>query len=150
MFLALVKGIGAGAFNVGLALSISSPMPQLRFVGTALLVGFVGYGLSLVLFILALRHLGSARTAAHFATAPFFGSAVAILILKEPLTLQFGGAVVLMAIATCLVLTERHEHTHTHERLAHEHLHVHDEHHRHVHEGDEGPEPHTHVQSTNR
>jgi hypothetical protein len=95
------------------------------------------------LFVSALAHLGSGRTAAHFGTAPFFGAALA-LVLGEPLTSSLAFAIALTAVSTWLVLTERHEHLHTHEVLEHEHLHRHDEHHRHTHSGAEGAEPHTH------
>jgi hypothetical protein len=99
---------------------------------------------SLVLFIYALRHLGSARTGAHFGTAPFIGAALAVPLLGEPVTAALLAATALMAVATWLVLTEIHAHAHSHEHLVHAHRHVHDEHHRHAHRGDEGPEPHSH------
>lgn len=142
--LAMIKGLVAGSFNLTLASALRLPVPATAPLAGALAVGFLGYGVSLVLFILALRHLGSARTAAHFSTAPFIGAAIAILALGEPFTASFGVALILMIAATSLVLTEHHEHEHTHEYMAHSHRHVHDEHHRHAHRGDEGPEPHTH------
>lgn len=142
--LATVKGLVAGAVNLAAAFALGLRLPAAPPLAAALAVGFLGYGVSLVLFILALRHLGAARTAAHFSTAPFIGAAIAILLLEEPLTASFGVALALMAAATWLVLSERHEHEHTHEYMAHSHRHVHDEHHQHEHRGDEGPEPHTH------
>jgi drug/metabolite transporter (DMT)-like permease len=145
VFLALFKGLAAGSCNVALALWLGASLPAAPALTSTLAVGFLGYGVSLVLFILALRHLGSARAGAHFATAPFFGSAIAILVLGEPLTWQFAGAVALMGTATWLVLSESHAHQHVHERLEHEHPHVHDEHHQHSHRGDEGVAPHTHA-----
>ncbi|HXF65666.1 MAG TPA: DMT family transporter [Burkholderiales bacterium] len=144
LVLAMVKGLVAGSFNLALAFAFGLRLPAAVPLAAALAVGFLGYGVSLVLFILALRHLGAARTAAHFGTAPFIGAAIAVLLFEEPLTVSFGIALALMAAATWLVLTERHEHEHTHEYMAHSHRHVHDEHHQHAHRGDEGPEPHTH------
>lgn len=144
MMLAMVKGLVAGSFNLLLAFALGAHVPATATLAAALALGFLSYGVSLVWFILALRHLGSARTAAHFSTAPFIGAAIAIFALGEPLTVSFGVALALMAIATWLVLTERHTHKHTHEYLAHSHRHVHDEHHQHAHRGDEGPEPHVH------
>jgi hypothetical protein len=111
----------------------------------ALAVGAIGYGASLVLYVLALRHLGAARTAAHFGTAPFFGAALAVVVLNEPLSATLLAAFALTALGTWFALTERHGHLHEHEALEHEHRHVHDEHHQHAHRGDEGPEPHAHV-----
>lgn len=145
VFLAMFKGLVAGAINVSLAKATGSPWPPMPIIATALLVGFLGYGVSLTLFIVGLRHLGSARAGAHFSAAPFFGGAVAILILGEALTSQFLIAAGLMAFATYLVLSENHEHAHQHEPQMHDHRHVHDEHHHHEHDGSEGPEPHVHV-----
>lgn len=145
VFLALFKGLVAGAFNVSLAKATGSDWPPVPTIATALLLGFLGYGVSLTLFIVGLRHLGSARAGAHFSAAPFFGAAVAILALGEPLTAQFFVAAGLMAIATYLVLSENHEHAHGHQRQVHEHRHVHDAHHRHEHAAGDGSEPHTHV-----
>ena len=108
-----------------------------------MLLGAASYGVSLVLYVVALRHLGSARTGAHFATAPFFGAALAVA-LGAPLTLQFVAALARMIVASVLVLTERHGHRHSHEPMRHSHSHVHDEHHRHAHAGEPGGEPHVH------
>ena len=142
--LAMIKGLAAGSFNLALAFAFGQHFPAIAaFIG-ALILGFLSYGVSLVLFILALRHLGAARTAAHFSTAPFIGAAIAIFALGEPFTVSFGVALALMIAATWLVLTEHHRHEHTHEYMAHSHRHVHDEHHQHAHRGDEGPEPHAH------
>jgi hypothetical protein len=110
------------------------------------IVGFFGYGVSLVLFVLALRDLGAARTSAYFSTAPFIGAMIALALLGEPFTVQLLAAGVLMAIGVWLHLSEKHEHEHVHEPMTHEHPHVHDEHHRHEHGPNDPPgEPHTHV-----
>jgi hypothetical protein len=104
----------------------------------------VCFGLSLALFVIALRHLGAARTGAYFALAPFIGALLA-LALGAPFTATLGAAGVLMAAGVWLHLTERHVHLHTHERLVHDHPHRHDSHHRHAHEsGWDGSEPHSH------
>lgn len=142
--IAMIKGLAAGSFNLGLGLALGGTVPGLAAASGAFTLGFVGYGVSLVLFIYALRHLGAARTSAHFSTAPFIGAALAVPMLGEPVTAGLITATVLMVIATWLVLTERHAHEHTHDSLAHSHPHVHDEHHQHAHRGDEGPEPHAH------
>jgi drug/metabolite transporter (DMT)-like permease len=141
---AMIKGLAAGGFNLALGLALGGSFPAPGTAAGAIALGFVAYGVSLVLFIYALRHLGAARTGAHFSTAPFIGAAIAVPLLGEPVTLGLIAAVVLMAIATWLALTESHGHEHAHQRLAHSHRHVHDEHHRHEHHGNEGPEPHAH------
>jgi hypothetical protein len=108
-------------------------------------VGFVGYGVSLALFVMALRDLGTARTGAYFSTAPFIGTAAAIIALGDPVTPQLLIAGALMAVGVWLHLSERHEHEHFHEAMAHSHPHVHDQHHRHAHRSDDpSGEAHTH------
>ncbi|MBI3042964.1 MAG: DMT family transporter [Betaproteobacteria bacterium] len=141
---AMTKGLVAGGFNFALGLALSGTLPAIAVAATALAVGFLAYGVSLVLFIYALRHLGAARTGAHFSTAPFIGAALAVPLLGEPVTASLLAATALMAIATWLVLTESHGHDHEHDHLVHNHRHVHDEHHQHAHHGGEGPEPHVH------
>jgi drug/metabolite transporter (DMT)-like permease len=143
--IAMLKGLIAGPFNLILGLGISLAAPSLSGVLLAGIVGFLGYGISLALFVVALRDLGTARTGAYFSTAPFIGSAVAVIALGEPVTTQLLIAGALMAIGVWLHLTERHEHEHVHEALVHTHSHVHDTHHRHTHKTTDPPgEPHTH------
>jgi drug/metabolite transporter (DMT)-like permease len=140
-----LKGLIAGPVNLVLGLSLAASLPDIPAVAITGVVGFVGYGLSLALFVLALRELGTARTGAYFSTAPFIGSVVAVIALGEPATAQLAVAGVLMAIGVWLHLTERHEHQHSHTAMAHAHPHVHDEHHRHSHSALDPPgEPHTH------
>jgi drug/metabolite transporter (DMT)-like permease len=142
--IAMTKGLVAGSCNLALGLALGGLFPAAATAIGAVALGFTAYGVSLVLFIYALRHLGAARTGAHFSTAPFIGAAIAVPLLGEPLTTELLTATALMAIATWLVLTESHGHEHEHRRLAHAHRHIHDEHHQHAHHGDEGPEPHAH------
>jgi hypothetical protein len=108
-------------------------------------VGLLGYGLSLVLFVLALRGLGAARTGSYFSVAPFIGALASLLWLGDTVGAGFWLASGLMALGVWLHLTERHEHEHTHEPMEHSHAHVHDEHHQHAHDFDwDGREPHMH------
>jgi drug/metabolite transporter (DMT)-like permease len=142
--IAMLKGLIAGAVNTAIALGSGAAFPPLGAVALAALLGFFSYGVSLTLFVLALRHLGTARTGAYYATAPFIGAAVAILLLHEPMTLPFAAAGLLMALGLYLHLTERHAHAHVHEELDHDHLHTHDAHHQHTHGPGIGSEPHSH------
>lgn len=146
MQIAAIKGLAAGAVNVALAfLSGHAAVPSVRTAVEAGIVGFLGYGVSLVLYVLGLRHLGAARTAAYFSTAPFIGSALAVLLLAEPVSWRLLAAGALMGLGLYLHLRERHEHEHHHPAMEHAHRHVHDEHHRHVHGPDDPPgEPHSH------
>ncbi len=143
--IAMVKGLAAGAVNLILALLLGARLPEVSLTLAAGVVGFLGYGVSLVLFVLALRFLGTARTGAYFSTAPFIGALLALLLFGEAVTIQLGVAAVLMGIGLWLHLVERHDHEHLHEPMAHTHAHVHDEHHQHAHShGDPLGEPHVH------
>jgi len=144
--IAMIKGLAAGAVNLILALIVGAQLPTAGAIGGAALVGFIGYGVSLVLFVLGLRHLGAARAGAYFATAPFIGALVAIALLGEALTFQLVVAGLLMAVGLYLHLAEAHEHEHRHEAFEHEHRHAHDAHHQHSHgPGDPEGEPHSHA-----
>ena len=140
------KGLVAGPVNLLLGLWAGGALPNPLSALSAAAVGFLCYGVSLIFFVLALRQLGTARTAAYFSVAPFFGAAVAIAVLNEPVTGQLMVAGVLMALGVWLHVTERHEHEHVHDPQAHSHPHVHDEIHQHSH-GPNDPldEPHTHL-----
>jgi drug/metabolite transporter (DMT)-like permease len=143
--IAMIKGLAAGAVNLALAARLGAAAPGAGAIAAAGLVGFFGYGVSLVLFVLALRHLGAARTGAYFSMAPFIGAALAIGLFGEPVSAQLIGAAILMAIGLYLHLSERHEHDHAHEALEHEHGHAHDAHHLHAHGPDDPPgDPHSH------
>lgn len=131
-WVASVKGLVAGCVNLGLALAIGDKLPAMPTLAGALSVGFLAYGVSLALFVVGLRHLGTARTGAYFSVAPFFGAALA-LASGELVTLRLIAAGLLMGLGVWLHLTERHEHGHVHEPMDHEHDHEHDEHHMHDH-----------------
>ena len=142
--IAMLKGIAAGAVNVAIAAFLGSSLPRAPVILAAGAVGFVGYGLSLVLFVLALRHLGAARSSAYFSVAPFVGAVIAVVFFDDQLTVQLLGAGALMSVGLWLHLSERHDHEHTHAPVTHAHRHVHDEHHRHQHGADAGSAPHSH------
>src|SRR5262249_45293446 len=143
--IASLKGLVAGTINTLLALSLGQ-WHKTRLVWTALALGFVSYGLSLVLYIRALRELGAARAGNYFSVAPFVGAFAGVLIWQEPLSLGLLTAVSLMATGVWLHLTERHEHFHVHEPMTHEHDHTHDADHQHEHAPhDPNGQPHTHT-----
>lgn len=140
-----IKGLIAGPVNLALGLSAAGSLPDASTTLLAGMIGFLGYGISLALFVVALRYLGAARTGAYFSTAPFLGALASVLVLHEPVTLQLVMAAVLMGIGVWLHLTEDHAHEHEHEPLVHAHPHMHDAHHQHEHAADDPPsEPHTH------
>jgi len=149
--IACLKGLIAGAVNLALASAQGAVLPRAGAIAAAALVGFFGYGISLALFIVALRGLGTARTSAYFSIAPFFGAAVALAVLGEQATALFWVAATLMALGVWLHVTERHEHRHVHGPLEHAHVHVHDEHHQHEHDiAWDGGEPHSHLHRHSR
>lgn len=145
MLIAGLKGLVAGGCNTALALAGGAAWPSATAVASALVIGFFGYGLSLALFVVGLRTLGTARTGAYFSLAPLFGVTLALVLWPAWPAATFWIALALMAAGTTLHLLEHHEHTHLHEPMVHVHEHVHDEHHRHGHEfGWDGREPHNH------
>jgi drug/metabolite transporter (DMT)-like permease len=145
LFIAATKGVMAGAVNTLIAMGMGAVLPGFATLSVTMVVGLLGYGISLVLFVLALRGLGAARTGAYFSTAPFIGAATALMVFPETTSLAFWMAMGLMSVGVWLHLTERHAHEHTHIELSHGHVHCHDEHHQHVHDFEwDGVEPHTH------
>ncbi len=132
-WIAAVKGLVAGPVNLVLAFALGAEPAAPLNIAAAMVVGFFAYGVSLVLFIVGLGHLGTARAGAYFAVAPFFGAVLAV-ILGEPITLPLIAAAVLMAFGVWLHLRETHGHPHTHEVLAHDHWHTHGAHHLHPHD----------------
>jgi drug/metabolite transporter (DMT)-like permease len=146
MQIAMLKGLVAGTVNLGLAFALGAHLPRGSLILAAGVVGFFGYGVSLVLFVLGLRYLGTARTGAYFSMAPFMGALLALSMFGEPVTTRLIIAAVLMGIGLWLHLVERHDHDHVHQPLDHAHSHVHDAHHQHAHGPDDPPgEPHVHA-----
>jgi drug/metabolite transporter (DMT)-like permease len=142
----MLKGLVAGSINLSLGLAQGAALPKLGVLFGAGLLGFFGYGVSLALFVLALRYLGAARTGAYFSLAPFIGALLAVVLLHEPLTVRLVIAGGLMALGLWLHLSEHHEHDHDHVALEHAHRHVHDRHHRHRHGADDPVAvPHSHL-----
>ena len=119
--IAMLKGLVAGVVNVGLALAGGASFPPASIVAVTAAVGFFAIGVSLVMFIVALRHLGTARTGAYYSLAPFIGALLAIAILGDAVTLKLAVAGLMMGFGLWLHLSERHEHEHDHEELEHEH-----------------------------
>ena len=148
-WIASIKGLTAGGVNLALAFLLGAQLPSLATIFGAMLVGCLAYGVSLVLFVVALRHLGTARTGAYFSVAPFFGAVVAIPLLSEPVSGRLLIAALFMGLGVWLHLTEQHQHEHEHEAVEHDHAHSHDSHHQHKHDfsvlmGKKHHHPHQH------
>ena len=144
-WIAAIKGTVAGSVNLVIAVALGATWPPWASFTGALVVGCLAYGVSLALFVVGLRHLGTARTGAYFSVAPFFGALLAIPLLGESVNERLLVAGALMAVGVWLHLTEQHGHVHTHEVLEHDHEHVHDAHHQHEHDDSVKPgDPHRH------
>jgi drug/metabolite transporter (DMT)-like permease len=131
-WLAAVKGAVAGPVNLIFAFALGAQLPPIWNIAGALIMGFFAYGISLTLFIVGMRHVGTARAGAYYSVAPFIGAIIAIAV-GEPLTWPLLLAGLLMGIGIWLHLTERHAHEHSHPAITHNHLHTHDENHQHDH-----------------
>ena len=126
MLVACLKGLLAGACNTALAMAFGAQLPAAEALAASLLVGFLGYGLSLSLFVVGLRTLGTARTGAYFSVAPLFGVLISFALWPQAPSLLFWAAAALMAVGVWLHISERHEHEHEHEPLEQSHRHRHD------------------------
>ena len=146
--IAMYKGLAAGTVNTAIALALGAALPPIARISAAATLGFLSYGVSLVLFVLALRMLGTARTGAYFSTAPFIGAVLSIAVFREHPSATLIAAAVLMGVGVWLHVTEVHKHEHAHKAMEHAHAHVHDAHHQHRHGPDDpavtDPRPHSH------
>lgn len=153
--LAMLKGLVAGVFNIFLAFALSfsgliAPLSEVKLlpIAISLLIGVFSYGISLVFFVKALRHIGASRTSTYFATGPFIGMFAAVIFLGERPALIQWGASILMVLGLWILYRELHDHLHKHHEIVHSHEHSHgglggelngggpevDEHHQHQHE----------------
>jgi drug/metabolite transporter (DMT)-like permease len=141
----LAKGVIAGIVNLGIGLYLGGPIRGINIIGWSILIGALGYGASIVLYISGAQKLGAARSQMLFAAAPLAGAVIAWVALKEPVQLVQGIAAPTMLVGILLMISERHEHEHCHDSVVHIHEHCHDdEHHDHEHDGDTSGERHTH------
>jgi drug/metabolite transporter (DMT)-like permease len=144
-----IKGLVAGSFSLVFATVLGDQIPGINIVVGAMLLGSMSYGLSIVLFVYAMRGLGVARTSALFGTAPLAGVVVSSLLFREIYGISFIIAIPLMLIGTMLLASEAHSHNHIHEKTVHEHRHCHaDIHHVHIHTQKEfQAQSHSHLHS---
>ena len=114
------KGVVAGSVNLVLGIAIDG-LPTWRFVAGALVIGALGYGVSITLWITGARLVGAARGQVVFALAPFIGAVLSWLVLDESLSGSFAVAFALSLAGVLLVATGHHGHVHHHEPLEHAH-----------------------------
>lgn len=142
-----VKGLGAGIFSLIMAIILHNSLPDLLTALKAMVLGCFSYGLSIVLFIHAMRCLGAARSSALFGTAPFAGVFLSFLFFHEVANVLFIVSLPFMLYGVISLLGEEHAHTHFHSEIKHEHRHCHnDDHHMHGHVESEIP-AHSHLHS---
>ena len=154
-----IKGIFSGLGSLLVALLLQEEFPEVRWILSAMALGFVAYGLSIHFYIQAQKELGAAKTSAYYAFAPFLGVLFSMVLLREEPNLPFYIGLGIMLCATVLMvkdtisLQHTHDHTHTHTHLhahgdlvhAHPHTHVHS--HTHIHGEDESVHGHSHEEA---
>jgi drug/metabolite transporter (DMT)-like permease len=144
----LAKGIFAGTTNLGLAFLLEPVDLSVKAAASALSIGGLGYGLSIVLYIHGAQQLGATRSQILFSTAPFMGGVVAWTALGEPILAAQVIAIGVLVPALWLLLSARHEHSHAHDEQTHTHSHRHDDgHHHHSHAALPAATRHTHEHS---
>jgi drug/metabolite transporter (DMT)-like permease len=130
-----LKGAFGGIAAALTAMVVHGALPGAARLAALMGIGAVGYGVSLQFYLRAQAIVGAARTASVFATAPFIGAFVALLLGAATLTWQLPVAAALMLAGVALHALERHAHAHTHQRIEHDHAHSHDDgHHTHRHD----------------
>lgn len=142
--LACVKGLSAGLFNLFVSVIVLHGSATALQITGSLVIGALSYGASLVLFIYALREIGTARTSTWFASGPFIGALLAVLLLGERPPAGYWLAALIMLSGMFFLYGETHRHSHTHDAMEHSHRHLHGEHHQHAHEDGNDGEPHEH------
>jgi drug/metabolite transporter (DMT)-like permease len=141
-----VKGLAAGLVSLIIAVALGNTFPSPGVTLLALLLGSLSYGLSIFLFVYAMRGLGAGRTSALFGTAPLAGILLSFLIFREIPGIFFFIALLVIASGAYILLMEDHDHVHVHENIVHEHRHTHkDGHHEHEHIVESDRQSHSHV-----
>ena len=152
----VIKGTFSGLGSLAVALLIGEPIPSTLWMACVLLLGFVAYGLSIYLYVMAQKDLGAAKTSAYYSIAPFLGVAFGMLILGERPAIQFYVALIVMMVSTYFMVkdtiglqhthahTHTHNHAHSHGDMVHSHEHTHSHTHIHIHGEDTDSHEHDH------
>lgn len=128
----VLKGLFSGGGSIAIALIIGEQIPHIQYIFIAMLLGFVAYGLSIFMYIRAQRELGAAKTSAYYAIAPFVGSFLAFILLKEKVQMNYLIGLAFMIAGSAVVVADtlirhhihQHEHVITHEHDGYIHTHV--------------------------
>ena len=137
----VLKGIFSGLGALVIALIKREPLPGIRHIGAALLLGFVAYGLSIFLYVRVQNVLGAAKTSAYYAVAPFIGAFLSFIVLREQLSWMYLIALIVMIGGSALIVADtlirhhahvhQHTFTHTHDGTTHTHTVTHSHDHNH-------------------
>lgn len=143
----VLKGVFSGGVFFLIAMFKGELFPDVKHILSAMILGFVAYGLSIFLYIGAQRELGAAKTSAYYAVAPFIGAVLAFIVNGERLTWVYFAALVFMQIGSVYVVYDTmvkhhahgHVHTirHTHDGTTHTHMIMHEHEHNHFVESEE-------------
>lgn len=140
------KGLVAGTVNLAIGVAMEPWKGSAAMVLGAVLVGTCAYGISIMLYISAAQRLGATRSQLVFSTSPYFGIALAVLLLGERLSMMQLSAAGLAGMSILMLAVERHSHAHQHAPMDHEHFHRHDdEHHDHEHAAEVEAHNHRHA-----
>lgn len=106
MEIVVIKGFGSGIGSLLIAAVTNELSFNMQYIFSALLLGFVAYGLSIFFYIYAQRYLGAAKTSAYYAVSPFIGAVLSLIIFRELPSASFLAALFIMAIGTYFVSSE--------------------------------------------
>ncbi len=112
----VLKGVFSGGGSFLIAMVIGEQLPNINYILSVMILGFVAYGLSIFLYIRAQRDLGASKTSAYYAVAPFIGAFLAFVVNGERLTWTFFVALVFMLIGSIFVVYDTMVKHHTHEQ----------------------------------
>jgi drug/metabolite transporter (DMT)-like permease len=140
-----VKGIVAGVTNLLIGVTTQPLTTDIPAIFGGLILGAFAYGASIALYIAAAQRLGATRGQSLFATAPFIGVLLSVVILGEGLSYVQIIAAMLLTGALVVMFRDRHAHEHSHEPMIHDHSHRHDDlHHDHAHDSSSPSGRHSH------
>lgn len=104
--IASIKGCVSGSALLVLSVALPASNPPPMMIAAAILLGAISYGISIVLYILAMRALGAVRACSFFSISPFAGAGLSVLLLNEHIDLWFVLALVLMSSGVGILLKQ--------------------------------------------
>jgi drug/metabolite transporter (DMT)-like permease len=102
----MVKGLCSGFCSLMIGFAVGERLPSSIYMMFALILGFIAYGLSISFYVMAQHELGAAKTSAFYASAPFVGTLISAVFLKESLGIRYFAALLLMTAGTVLIIRD--------------------------------------------